>query len=205
MTVRPAVRTPVRFGGPTTIRILGVDTGLANVGLCLVESTSVPDQPRCLHVEVFRTKKADKKARRHLRVAADDARRLDEIYDRIVDLIRLYEPHGIAVEAYMPNPNQRGVGAWKTAMAYALILAIGRAFNVAVFTNLPVDIKKPFGGRISASKEAIAKTLVDRVRGFREPFLKIGSTQKEHASDACAHGVLGIDEMISMRKMMGVR
>jgi Holliday junction resolvasome RuvABC endonuclease subunit len=200
-------RTPVRrmalhFAPEGAVRILGVDTGLANVGLCVIDGSG--DRYACAHAEVFRTAKASKKARRNLRVSTDDARRLGEIYDHVTDLIHRYRPHGIAVEAYTPNPGQRGVGAWKTAMAYALILAVGRAHKVAVFTYLPADIKKPFGGRLSASKEEVAANLVQHVEGFRALYAPIAKALKEHASDACAHGVLGVQEMISMRRLMGV-
>jgi Holliday junction resolvasome RuvABC endonuclease subunit len=185
------------------IRILGVDTGLLNLGLCMVEGTS--DDCRCLHLEVFHTKKADKKARRNLRVSTDDARRLDEIYDRLIALIAQFLPQGISVEAYTPNPKQRGVGAWKTAMVYSLVLGIGRSRQIAVFTNLPADIKKLYGGRLSSSKEAVAEKLVKRVSGFEAHFKRLGKTVQEHASDACAHGVLGLQEMATLRRMMGVR
>lgn len=203
-------RTPVRrprlgdelFTPEGAIRILGVDTGLANMGLCVVDA--IGDRYTCAYAEVFRTAKATKKARRNLRVSTDDARRLNELYDCVVALVNRYRPHAIAVEAYTPNPGQKGVGAWKTSMAYALVLAAGRAHKLAVFTYLPADIKKPFGGRLSASKEEVAATLVERVHGFRHWYDAIAKRLQEHASDACAHGVLGAQEMASMRQLMGV-
>lgn len=199
------LRTPVHVPAPGEVRIFGVDTGFANIGLAVVEGFAGSDGLRALHVEVLRTQKATKKARRNLRVSTDDARRLEEIFDHVKALVPRFHPLGFAIEVYSPNPTQRGVGAWKTAMVYALIFGLARGCGLPVFSYLPADIKKPFGGRLSASKEAVAEALIDQVQDFESCFSPIPDTLKEHASDACAHAVLGVQEMLRMRQLMGVQ
>lgn len=201
IVARTAARVPL---AGESVRILGFDSGLANLGLTVVSATPSPERYVCLHAEFLATKKADKKARQKIRVSVDDAQRLEVIYDRIAELATQYKVHGIAAEAFTPNPNQRGVGAWKAAMAYALALAFARSRNLAFMTNLPADIKRPFGGTISATKEAVAEALCARVEGFATQLNKIAKGNREHVSDAGAHGVLGAQEMFRIRRMMGV-
>lgn len=186
-----------------TYRILGVDPGWANTGWAIVERPfdTLVGPSHCIALGVVRTKKADKKVMRNLRVSADDQRRLAEWHQEMVRVILEYQPRVLAYEVYQPFSNRLGGNAWKTARMEGAVQLLGLERRLAVMPFLPVDLKKGFTGGRSASKEEIFDAVAQRVYGFGT----LASTRRkgdlEHIGDAAGHAELAFTEVQGMRQL----
>ena len=106
------------------LRVLGVDPGLAETGIAVLEQIQ-GEKAVLRHLRMVSTAKASKKDRTNLRVSHDDMRRFGEVWNNLCDVAAQHEIHAMAVEVYEPwQGRARGraagggfAGAWKTAAA----------------------------------------------------------------------------------------
>jgi Holliday junction resolvasome RuvABC endonuclease subunit len=199
-------RHPARVEGamsePATLRVMGVDPGLASLGVAVIEKRE--ERVMALAARVLRTKKASQKMLRDLRVSADDQRRLGELWDGLVAIVTAHRPQGLAIESYAPQPGRGGSGGWKSAVVYGVVYGLGRANDCTVLPFWPGDLKRKLTGKASASKDEVATVVLGEVAGLAELLHKIPRTQREHVTDAAGHALLGLREMLAMRRMMGM-
>jgi Holliday junction resolvasome RuvABC endonuclease subunit len=186
----------------TTLRVMGVDPGFASMGVTVLEAHA--GRVQVISAEVLRTKKATKKALRDMRVSADDQRRLRAFWVPLHHTIKAFKPQGLAVETYAPQRGRGGGNAWKVAMAYGLVHGVGLAHGLAIMSFQPADLKRTFPGKLSASKEEVATILFDQVDGLEVYLQQLPSGQHEHVTDAAGHALLGLFEMIELRRSMGM-
>jgi hypothetical protein len=69
---------------------------------------------------------------------------------------------------------------------------------------VPSDLKRVFTSSASASKEAVADVVLGQVPGLAAFLDRLPAGQHEHVTDAAGHALLGLREMVEMRRMMGV-
>jgi Holliday junction resolvasome RuvABC endonuclease subunit len=184
------------------IRCMAVDPGLASLGVAVLELRA--GLAFALAATVLRTKKADKKALRDIRVSADDLRRLSAFWRPLHELVREHRPHALAVETYAPRPGQAGSSGWKAAMVYGLAVGLGLAHGLTIIPLRPDDLKRQFIGRANASKGEVGAAVVGQVSGLAELLSPLPAGQHEHVTDAAGHALLGLFEMIELRRSMGM-
>lgn len=189
--------------GSGTVTVLGVDPGFASMGMAVLRLEEGADLPRCLHLQVVETKGTAKKLRRNLRVAADDLRRTRGLQEALAQVIEQHEPYALAYEVYQPFRAQGG-NAWKAARAEGLVQGIGMDRGLHVMGFLPMDLKIQIVGKKTASKTEVAEALRIKIAHFGDRLDVFPSTKQEHVSDAAGHALLALEELISMRKMLGV-
>jgi Holliday junction resolvasome RuvABC endonuclease subunit len=184
------------------LRIMGVDPGLASLGVVVIEAR--PGRLHVLAADVLRTKKASKKALRDLRVSADDQRRIRVLWAGMHAIATTYRPDVLAVETYAPQPGRTGGDAWKAAVIYGLVLGLGLAHRCHVLPFLPSDLKRGLARKASASKQEVADVVLGRIDGLAGLLAAIPAGQHEHATDAAGHALLALEEMQSVRRMLGM-
>jgi Holliday junction resolvasome RuvABC endonuclease subunit len=208
------IRTPIKDGPLYSLIVMGSDPGIRTTGLSVVGLCS-NKQYHCLGSRYIETKKQDKKSINQLRTNIDDFRRYKEIYDEIegfhASLVLPVSISGAAVETYTvmgpifdkkKNKVIMGNSAWKSAVVYGGILfwAFSKQLYVAPF--LPSDIKRRFGKK-DKSKDGIQFAVGQEVLGFSNEINKYPKTKREHVSDATAHAVLLIEEILKNRIFIG--
>jgi Holliday junction resolvasome RuvABC endonuclease subunit len=187
--------------GAQTLMVMGVDPGLASTGVAILEKS--PNQkPICRELNVVRTKKADKKDRRGLRVTADDSRRLREVWNGLTDMTQVWQPQVLAFEVYSPYGAQGG-SAWKTARVEGAIQMFGLERGMLVLPFLPMDLKRGFCGRANASKQDVLFALAQKVENLEQMVQTFSKTLREHVADAAGHAYLAFEEVYRMRAMLG--
>lgn len=196
----PVVLEKKPWVGSETLTVMGIDPGVAAVGVAILAAT----QKRifCQKLAVIRTKKADKKALRSLRVTADDSRRLKEIYNGLSDITDEFEPHALAFEVYSPYGKQGG-SAWKASRVEGGVQVFGFDRGMLVLPFLPQDLKRALCGKASASKEDVIDAMSLKVENVENLLQALPKTQREHAADAAGYAYLAFEEMYRMRAMMG--
>jgi Holliday junction resolvasome RuvABC endonuclease subunit len=196
------VRDAEARGMTDTIRCIAVDPGLASLGVAVLELRA--GLAFALAATVLRTKKADKKVLRDLRVSADDLRRLSSFWRPLHELVRAHKPQALAVETYAPRQGKSGSNGWKAAMAYGMVVGLGLAHGLTIIPLRPDDLKRQFTGRASASKGEVGAAVVGQVSGLAELLSPLPAGQHEHVTDAAGHALLGLFEMIELRRSMGM-
>lgn len=199
------MRSPVQRGREAVVT--GVDSGFATLGIATVigDPALGVAGARLVRLEFHGTEKADKKARKLVRVSTDDHRRVVLMSDAVASAVDKDASDALAVEWFMPNPKQGGFGSggWKAAITVGAVLRVGREREIAVLDQLPADTKALVGSR-SASKEDVTAWLCEHLRGFQEAVEKIPKTKREHPSDAAAHALVGLIELGARRQAAGL-
>jgi len=149
------------------------------------------------------TKPGKKKGSNTLRVTIDDQRRYKEIYTTIDLLCRDFAPFAVGVEAYLIG-QQAASSAWKTAVVYGGVLYYAYSQNMFVAPFLPLDLKRRFVGRQSASKLDVAEGLYPLVDGLENMISVLPKTKREHAVDAAGHAFLVFEEIDKTRELLGI-
>lgn len=136
-----------------TVRLLGIDAGFAAMGVVVAEGE------RIIHSAVCHTERTAKK--RGVRVADDDAERLQMLADFLRCAIQVWTPMGAVVE--LPG------GAGKSSMAVKA-MAMGHAAAVLTLHLLdfpaewvtPQMVKKAATGSNNGAKGDVAKVVLSR-------------------------------------------
>jgi Holliday junction resolvasome RuvABC endonuclease subunit len=184
-----------------TLTVMGVDPGMASTGVVILTKAE-GEKPICQHVEVIRTKKAEKKDRRGLRVTADDSRRMREIWNGLADVHQAHRPQALAFEVYTPYRAQGGT-AWKAARIEGAVQMFGLERQMLVLPFLPQDLKRNFCGKLGASKQEVQDAMALKVESLEAMMLRLPKTIREHVADAAGHAYLAFEEIYRMRSMMG--
>ncbi|WP_309569935.1 crossover junction endodeoxyribonuclease RuvC [Deinococcus sp.] len=143
--------------------VLGIDPGLANLGLGLVEG----DIRRARHLH-------------HICLTTESAwvmpRRLQYIHEEVGRLIAEYRPEAVAIEDQILR-KQADV-AFKVGQAYGVVQLACAQAGVPIHTYGPMQVKKSLVGTGRAEKEQVIY-MVKASLGIRELF-------NNHAADALA-------------------
>lgn len=164
----------------TVIRIMGIDPGLAHMGVAGLLFD--PDQGYALDfVSLIVTKKSTKK--KGLRAKADDVRRLEKVVAQFGALVVEWLPDVFSFEA-VPSIRNAMV-ARKSALSWGACFALARQRQGALILEYdPQPLKEVATGDKNASKEKMIQVLSERF-----PVLAASTTpksKKEHEADAVA-------------------
>jgi Holliday junction resolvasome RuvABC endonuclease subunit len=172
--------------------VLGLDTGLANLGWALVDIGPMPIvngvTVEVIDAGVWTTAKETKK--RQLHVGSDDARRIDYLADRIFETVAppsaALEPRLVVYE--LPAAAKGARAAHALGIGHALIRTALRAHTVTPVVEVTArDVKLALAGDAHASKEAMIAAARVRWPGIDE--LRNGDL--EHAADAIGVAITG--------------
>lgn len=147
-----------------TIRILGIDPGLANTGYGVIDVQG--DQVAIVDCGVFLTKKE-----------LPLSKRLGEIYKDLSAIIEEYSPKCLAVEDIFFCKNVSS--ALSVGQAKGVIMVAGENFGLDVFEYTPLQIKQAVVGYGRATKSQVGQ-MVCTILGMKE------LPKPDHAADALA-------------------
>jgi crossover junction endodeoxyribonuclease RuvC len=151
-----------------TVRIMGIDPGLANLGWGVIETSGISDI-KLVDYGAIRTKKN-----------RPSPQRLDILYRGVCKLIEKYRPSQVAVEDLFFSRNTKT--AIKVAEARGAALVALNHCDVTVVSYTPLEIKKAIVGYGKADKK--------QVQFMVKNFLKLESVPNpDHASDALAAAI----------------
>lgn len=120
--------------------VIGIDPGLANLGIGVVREQGVT--PTYLHAEVVRTSSE-----------SSSPERLAFIYKAVKNVLELHKPDAMSIEAqfFQLQPGT----AFKVGEAVGVVLLACAQLEIPVFEYSPKEVKAAVVGTGSASKEQI--------------------------------------------------
>jgi len=158
---------------------LGIDPGLAHVGLALVSGGDQGDRPYVvLRVGYLKTTKGDGP------VTGDDLRRYREIRDGVEPWMQPADVLGI--EVYTARGRQSAGSATKTGAVYGMILGVAWDRIRSVHAMHPQQTRARLGLRQGADKAAVQGKVCLLVTGATEALAATPRGQREHVGDAIA-------------------
>ena len=153
-----------------TIRILGIDTGIANIGWAII---NVKRNNAKIHSAGMITTSADQEL----------AERLFEIGDKLEQVIEEEEPILMAYEELFFNKKHPNM--MKTNLAVGVMIQVGWKYGLRPKKFRPQDAKYYIAERHNASKEEVASAVVLHLGML--PY-KL-SEYPDHVTDAFAHAL----------------
>jgi Holliday junction resolvasome RuvABC endonuclease subunit len=182
--------------GDAQLYLVGIDPGLAMVGMALVHHNGTR---HLMGVDLIETDR--EAASRKIAVSADDNRRFHEIHSRVVAFLQQV-PSGekalIAMEgfAYMPGA---GRNLLKTAQAVGVIKGAVYAAGKIPWEFQPGEIKRVLLGAKSGSKQQVHTVLKDRYPTLEEKLKPYAKGKWEHITDALALTECAFEEYAQRR------
>lgn len=122
------------------LRILGIDPGIAIVGFGFIDQEGhklIPVQYGCIQTEAH----------------TDQAIRLREVYDALVQLIDKYKPDAVAIEKLFFNRNVTTAFTVGHARGVLMLAAVQKGLEIAEYT--PLQIKQAIAGYGNAEKRQV--------------------------------------------------
>lgn len=193
----------LRNADGSTLRLLGLDPGLASFGAAVAELPNLGSgKPRFIDLKVWRT--GPSKELKKLRKMDDTAERCTHLAELLNDLVQQYKPIALCVEAIaLPYRPGRGM---QTSVISALGRVRGLIDMLAVVHQLPVleespqRVKKAATGSIGSTKLLVQEALEREYPELR-PLWPPQKTLLEHAADAAGaiHACRGADVILAAR------
>lgn len=171
--------------------ILGIDPGLANLGVAVVAVDLRADLvAQVLHVDTLQTDYLARK--RDLRVATDNTRRARELSVALQKLDKQY-PIGAVCAEELSHPRSASA-AIKVAIAWGAIVNFAAARSIPIVELPPQVIKRSVAGAKSASKQRVKAALDELYLAVPWPYGERGGSDKiPHAADALAAATAGME------------
>ncbi len=145
------------------MRVLGVDPGISNLGLAVVEGDA--RRARLLFAEAVRTRPSE-----------PAAVRVGRLFEATVRVLRAHRPEAVAIEAqYFYRQNER---AFQVGWGVGAVLAAASQAGLPAFAYGPMQIKKALVGAGRAEKAQVAFML--------RAILNQPLPPSNHATDAIA-------------------
>lgn len=175
-------------------RLLGVDPGMANMGLCLVALHRTHEEP--IEFRILRTEKSAKKSA--IYASADNDRRCRELVAGLEDI---FDDAILAICAESQSWPRNAANSAKVGMAWGVLSAVAEISRIPILQASPQAIKKRLTGKKTATKEMVQIALVERYPDM-PPWPK-QKTLIEHAADALGAVVACLDsDLVTMARKM---
>ncbi len=155
------LRTPKAV---STLTVVGLDPGLANLGLGAVRE--VGREVTCLGAKLVRTSPS-----------VEQSARLETLHQEVSRFLKLHEPDVLSVEGQYFH-RQREV-AFKVGQAYGVCLLAARAHGLEVVEYGPMQVKQALVGTGRASKAQVSY-MVRAMLSLKE------TPESHHVADALA-------------------
>ena len=143
--------------------ILGIDHGLHHMGWAVIEDTGT-DKPNCVDHNVFHTKKS--RVQPFLDPEYQHSLQLNQIYQKMNELLQFYSPHVIVLEDMLLNKNPKtslilsmARGGVLSAIGLYNQHCIGVEKDILVRSYKPNVIKQRVCGHGHALKHSMADML----------------------------------------------
>lgn len=197
------VAPELRNAKSSTLKLIGLDPGLANFGIAVAELPNLGSgKPRFIELKALRTEPS--KDKKKLRKMDDTAERCTYLAEQLNDLVLAHKPIALCVEA-IALPYRPG-RAPQTSVISALGRVRGLIDMLAVVHQLPVleespqRVKKAATGSIGSTKSLVQEALEREYPELRELWPP-QRTLHEHAADACGaiHACRGADVILAAR------
>jgi Holliday junction resolvasome RuvABC endonuclease subunit len=157
--------------------VLGVDPGLAHMGLALVRIE--PDHEIVEGLHVIETKKSDDKK---VTVGRDNVRRAQELGAQLVSIADRFDILLIAAEAMSFPENASNAG--KMSIAWGVLSLFALINGIPIEQASPQRIKRACCGDHKASKDDVEFALLRRYGNHVEDLLLGPNRLREHAFDS---------------------
>jgi crossover junction endodeoxyribonuclease RuvC len=151
--------------------ILGIDPGTVLMGYCLI--TVKGNQLSMLEMDVLK-----------MNAKQDNFARLQVIYKKVDELIRVFKPDCFAIEAPFFGKNVQSMLKLGRAQGVAIAAAIGAGLEVCEYS--PRKIKQSVTGNGNADKEQVWKML-QRILPLKDITLKYYDASDALAVAVCHH------------------
>jgi len=176
------------------IYVIGIDVGLANMGV--VKAELLPQGFAIVDAFVISTEKSDKK--REVKVADDNIRRVMELVDK---LYPVFDDDVIAICAEALSLPRNASAASKISLAFGAMATIATINNIPILQSSPQEVKKATVGTKSASKTEMIAAIKQRFPKMKWPKK---TTLHEHQADATASIVSCLNHpvLVSAKKIM---
>ena len=176
------------------VRVVGVDPGLASMGLAVVELKA--GGPELLSLQVVRTKPPAKKLR--LRQADHDAERVRLLVAALAEQIT---PDTLAICYEAPAGGRSARGAKALALCVGALVALAELHKLPLLSVSPQELKEKLTGSRSASKATMIEAITLRWPDAAWP---LPASTWEHAADAAAAIVACLDSPIMLAAQRGL-
>lgn len=164
------------------MRVLGIDPGIAIVGFGFVDKQGhklVPVQYGCIQTKAH----------------TDQAVRLQEVYDSMLQLIDTYKPDALAIEKLFFNKNVTTAFTVSEARGVIQLAAVQRGLTIAEYT--PLQVKQAIVGYGNAEKKQVQEMV--------KLFLKLAAVPKpDDVADALAIAICHAHSAVLQHKLNGV-
>ncbi|MFK7696519.1 crossover junction endodeoxyribonuclease RuvC [Paenibacillus sp. HJGM_3] len=164
------------------MRVLGIDPGIAIVGFGFVDKQGhklVPVQYGCIQTKAN----------------TDQAVRLQEVYDSMLQLIDTYKPDALAIEKLFFNKNVTTAFTVSEARGVIQLAAVQRGLTIAEYT--PLQVKQAIVGYGNAEKKQVQEMV--------KLFLKLAAVPKpDDVADALAIAICHAHSAVLQHKLNGV-
>lgn len=128
------------------MRILGIDPGLARVGWAIVDHDKKNKTLVAIDFDCFETEKE-----------VETSRRLAQIYDQVMMLIRIHKPDVLAIEQLFFAINAKT--AFAVSQARGVILLAGAKKRIPNYVYTPLQVKLMVAGHGRAEKDEVGKRI----------------------------------------------
>lgn len=179
--------------------VLGVDPGLAHMGLALVCIEPGREVVEGLHVI-----QTVKETSRKVTVGSDNVRRAQELGDPLLSIGARFRIRMIAAEAMSFPENASAAG--KMSMSWGVLALFASIHRIPIEQTSPQKIKRAVCGDPKASKEDVEFALLERYGNRIEDLLIGPKAFREHAFDALGAVVAKLDSDVirGARELMRV-
>lgn len=164
------------------MRVLGIDPGIAIVGFGFVDKQGhklVPVQYGSIQTKAH----------------TDQAVRLQEVYDSMLQLIDAYKPDALAIEKLFFNKNVTTAFTVSEARGVIQLAAVQRGLTIAEYT--PLQVKQAIVGYGNAEKKQVQEMV--------KLFLKLAAVPKpDDVADALAIAICHAHSAVLQHKLNGV-
>lgn len=164
------------------MRVLGIDPGIAIVGFGFVDKQGhklVPVQYGSIQTKAH----------------TDQAVRLQEVYDSMLQLIDTYKPDALAIEKLFFNKNVTTAFTVSEARGVIQLAAVQRGLTIAEYT--PLQVKQAIVGYGNAEKKQVQEMV--------KLFLKLAAVPKpDDVADALAIAICHAHSAVLQHKLNGV-
>lgn len=138
------------------MRILGVDPGLARVGWAVIDQNHKDKTLSAIAFDCFETEKE-----------VETSKRLAQIYDQMMMLIRVHKPDVLAIEQLFFAINAKT--AFAVSQARGVILLAGAKKRIPNFVYTPLQVKLMVAGHGRAEKDAVANKIIKMLKLKKAP------------------------------------
>lgn len=128
------------------MRILGVDPGLARVGWAVIDQNHKDKTISAIAFDCFETEKE-----------VETSKRLAQIYDQMMMLIRVHKPDVLAIEQLFFAINAKT--AFAVSQARGVILLAGAKKRIPNYVYTPLQVKLMITGYGRAEKDEVGKKI----------------------------------------------